>query len=150
MITDVARTEKLNQINVKEEGVYPSSPPSSPDVNQLLSGTQEDNYSSTAEQLKETTQEKVTSKKDRSKAPKLDEQISQLNSKLYRLNRELLFKVDKKINRNYISVVDKKTKEVIKEFPPKEIRNLMATLIEMEETMNPSESLNNILLNIKA
>jgi len=64
---------------------------------------------------------------------KLEESIQELNDKLYTLNRQLQFKMDKDLNRSYISVIDKTTKEVVKEIPPKAIRNLMLQLREYQE-----------------
>jgi flagellar protein FlaG len=60
----------------------------------------------------------------------LDDMIDRLNRKLNTMNREIQFRLDEKIGRNYISVIDRKTKEIIKEFPPEEIRNFIARSIE--------------------
>ncbi len=66
---------------------------------------------------------------------KLEEMVRELNEKLYSLNSQLQFRIDKDLNRTYISIVDRKTKEVIKEIPPEEIRHLMAQMREYEESI---------------
>jgi uncharacterized FlaG/YvyC family protein len=50
-------------------------------------------------------------------------------------NRSLRFKLDERIGRNYISIIDKETEEIIKEYPPEEIRNFMAQVMKFEERM---------------
>ena len=80
---------------------------------------------------------------------KLSETIGTLNEKLARLNREVLFKVDKKINKNYISVIDKDSKEVIREFPPKEIRTFIARFDEINEQLTVSKDIKSLIINLE-
>ncbi|HKK13628.1 MAG TPA: flagellar protein FlaG [Gammaproteobacteria bacterium] len=47
--------------------------------------------------------------------------VSRLNDHIQKLNRELQFSVDKASGRTIIKVVDPKTKEVVREIPPKEV-----------------------------
>lgn len=47
--------------------------------------------------------------------------VSRLNDHIQTLNRELQFSVDKASGRTIIKVVDPKTKEVVREIPPKEV-----------------------------
>ncbi len=76
--------------------------------------------------------------------------VESLNEKLYYLNREVHFRVDEKIKRTYISVIDKKTKEVIKEYPPKEIRKFISAMLELEKRLNSGDrDLKEIFVNYK-
>jgi flagellar protein FlaG len=121
------------------EGVPPSPPSSSsetkktePDARAETAGVRSDSAA------KESRQASAQPQTQDNSAPvvdekKLEESIRQLNERLYYLDRQILFKVDKKINRSYISIIDKTTKEVIKEFPPEEIRTLMARMREFEQ-----------------
>jgi flagellar protein FlaG len=64
--------------------------------------------------------------------------LDELNTKLHSLNKETRFQLDKKIDMTYVSVINKDTKEVIKEFPPEEIRAFMAKMREFNETTEAS------------
>jgi flagellar protein FlaG len=73
----------------------------------------------------------------------LEKTIERLNEKLNLLNRQLSFRLDERIGRNYISIIDKQTKETIKEFPPEEIRDFIAQMIELEDRMKEDGSSEN-------
>jgi flagellar protein FlaG len=79
----------------------------------------------------------------------LKEAIDALNKKLGRLDREVLFKIDKRINKSYISVIDKETKEIIREFPPEEIRTFIARFDEINEKLNLSVDVKSLLVNLE-
>lgn len=81
---------------------------------------------------------------DKELEEKLKQSVETLNDKLTRLDREVQFKVDKRINKNYISVIDKKSKEIIREFPPEEIRAFIARFDEINEKLQVSQSTNDI------
>jgi uncharacterized FlaG/YvyC family protein len=72
-----------------------------------------------------------------------------LNEKLARLDREILFKIDKRINRNYISVIDKVSKDIIREFPPEEIRNFIARFDEINEKLSFSTDVKSLIINLE-
>ncbi len=78
----------------------------------------------------------------------LEAAIDRINEKMSGLHRELQFKMDKKLSLHYVSVVDTKTKEVVREFPPKEIRSLMARLREFADHTKGGEEIN-LLINLK-
>jgi len=80
---------------------------------------------------------------------KLEESIEKLNEKMNMLNRELHFKVDKKIGKDYISIINKDTKEIIKEFPPKEIRTFIARMRDYESGSMSRGDLKNLLVNLE-
>ena len=89
------------------------------------------------------------SAKDRDLEDKLKETIRALNEKLARLDREILFKVDLRIDRSYISVIDKSSKEIIREFPPEEIRNFIARFDEFNEQLNVSADVKSLIINLE-
>jgi len=135
---------KLNlKINGESNGVLsppPSSEMKSDNVSKEIKLKEQKNLSNGNEKLDNNFD---LSEKE------LEETIEKLNEKLNSLNRELLIKVDKKINKNYISIVDKKTKEVIKEYPPKEIRKFIAQLMEFDERVFKKSNAKNVILNIE-
>jgi uncharacterized FlaG/YvyC family protein len=65
------------------------------------------------------------------------------------MDREVLFKLDKKINRNYISVIDKKSKEIIREFPPEEIRAFIAKFDEINQKLSMSHDVKSLIVNLE-
>lgn len=82
----------------------------------------------------------------------LEKTIERLNEKLDLLNRQLSFRLDERIGRNYISIINKKTKETIKEFPPEEIRDFIAQMIELEGRMKEdgdSENKGELFVNLE-
>lgn len=82
----------------------------------------------------------------------LEKTIQRLNEKMNLLNRQLQFRLDERIGRNYISIIDKKTKETIKEFPPEEIRNFIAQMMEFENRLKEepnSDLVGELMVNIE-
>jgi len=71
----------------------------------------------------------------REQLQELEEKLEALNKKMDQMNREVHFLIDKKINKQYISIIDRETKDVIKEFPPQEIRNFIAALQEFMDSL---------------
>ncbi len=88
-------------------------------------------------------------KSEKSLEEDLKKTIDALNDKLTRLDREVLFKMDKRINKNYISVVDKQSKEVIREFPPKEIRTFIARFDEFNDMLTSSADVKSMIINLE-
>jgi flagellar protein FlaG len=79
----------------------------------------------------------------------LKQTIEALNDKLAGMDRQILFKVDKRINKNYISVIDKESQEVIREFPPKDIRAYIARFDEFNEKLNSSSDVKSLIVNFE-
>lgn len=79
----------------------------------------------------------------------LKETIERLNDKLGRLDREILLKVDQRIGKNYVSVIDKESKEVIREFPPQEIRSFIARFMEFNENLASTTDLRSLIINLE-
>jgi flagellar protein FlaG len=95
----------------------------------------------TDEAVKEGSQQKLEDE--------LKETIERLNDKLGRLDREILLKVDKRIGKNYVSVIDKESKEIIREFPPKEIRSFIARFMEFNENLASTTDLRSLIINLE-
>jgi flagellar protein FlaG len=167
MIDSVSYTGENLVIN-KGEGSAPSPPPSSaktssssdaaqPAVDVELSISQEvaqhtqaGTVNDNARQLEQAiNSEAEKSPREQDLEQELKEAIESLNDKLSRLDREILFKLDKRINRNYISVVDKQSKEIIREFPPEEIRTFIARFDEFNEKLNMSTDIKSLIINLE-
>ncbi len=61
----------------------------------------------------------------------LKKMIAEMNKKINNSNEEAVFGVHEKTNRIMIKILDKDTKEVIKEFPPEKTLDMIARLWEM-------------------
>jgi len=166
MIDSVSYTGENLVIN-KGEGSAPSPPPSSaktgssdaaqPAIDVELSisqevarHTQSGNVKENASQLERAINREVEkSPREKDLEQELKEAIEALNEKLSRLDREILFKLDKRINMNYISVIDKESKEIIREFPPEEIRTFIARFDEFNQKLNMSTDIKSLIINLE-
>lgn len=61
----------------------------------------------------------------------LKKMIAEMNRKISNSNEEAVFGVHERINRIMIKILDKDTKEVIKEFPPEKTLDMIASIWEM-------------------
>ena len=61
----------------------------------------------------------------------LKKMIAEMNSKISNSNEEAVFGVHEKTNRIMIKILDKDTKEIIKEFPPEKTLDMIASIWEM-------------------
>lgn len=61
----------------------------------------------------------------------LKKMIAEMNRKISNSNEEAVFGVHEKTNRIMIKILDKDTKEVIKEFPPEKTLDMIARIWEM-------------------
>ena len=152
MIETVSGNDNLS-LNKGEEGVS-SRPPSSPEIgtsnNANQAAVQVDLRSKIAGDINKNS-ERVsgTQKTDESMEEELKKAVDSLNEKMSRLDREIQFKIDKKINKNYISVIDKESREVIREFPPKDIRTFIARFDEFNEQIDSSSDLKSMIINLE-
>jgi flagellar protein FlaG len=145
MIENISYSENIN--NVRGDGA--ALPPSSK-LNETESVKPDVQVKEQAVKQPEVSSEKRYDKAVETVDPKeLEEAIDRLNEKLYQSNRDIVFKTEKKINKQYISVIDKKSQEVIKEFPPKEIRKFLIGLQELEEKMVSNKDIKNLIINLE-
>lgn len=145
-----------NLIVNKGEGYTPPQPPS-PSV--PSSSQKSSSNEAAAVELSQEVQSNTQTTNEISKSsPKenemdmekrLHESVNTLNEKLTKMDREIQFKLDKKINRNYISVIDRKSKEIIREFPPEEIRAFIARFDEINEKLSMSPDLKSMIINLE-
>lgn len=90
------------------------------DQNQSESGDRSNQQQQTAQ----NTQQKVV--KDQ-----LKKAVAEMNKKINNSNEEAVFGVHEETNRVMIKIVDKDTKEVIKEFPPEKTLDMIAKVWEV-------------------
>jgi flagellar protein FlaG len=137
----------------KGEGLVPSRPPSSQEVSSTetnQTAVQVDLRAEVGKDINKSSERvSQTPKSQESMEEELKKTIESLNRKLTRLDREILFKIDKRINKNYISVIDKESKEVIREFPPKDIRTFIARFDEFNERLNSSSDVRSLIINLE-
>ena len=91
----------------------------------------------------------IVEKQERIDPKELNEAIADLNEKLSLSNREIVFKTESKINKNYISVIDRESQEVIKEWPPKEVRKFLVGLKELEDQLATNKDIKSLILNLE-
>lgn len=158
MIENISVNESL-AIN-QGEGVSPSRPPSSSEVNAATKTGDPGQTSKTGEtpavelsrEIKGNLEQVEVRQKEAEKElveQELKDTIQRLNDKLARLDREILLKVDQRIGKNYVSVIDKESKEVIREFPPEAIRTFIARFMEFNEKMASTTDLRSLILNLE-
>lgn len=159
MIETISTNENL-PVN-KGEGITPSPPPSSSEVKDVRDSGSTARSESTPKASVDASVElapgikeaiKNENRKDSSEGmveKELKETIERLNEKLGRLDREILLKVDKRIGKNYVSVVDKESQEVLREFPPREIRSFIARFMEFNEKLAANTDIRSLIINLE-
>lgn len=84
----------------------------------------------TGEQGKQEAQANLNSQEQQQKyQEKVKKAVEQMNAKLY--NSEAIFGIHDKTNRVVIKIVDKESKEVLKELPPEKTLDMIAKIWEM-------------------
>lgn len=77
-------------------------------------------------------QEKAETEMQTPETPEhLKKMIAEMNRKISNSNEEAVFGVHEKTNRIMIKILDKDTKEVIKEFPPEKTLDMIASIWEV-------------------
>ena len=140
-----------NPVINKGSGNAPQ-PPSSPEINSSVSGqaaAEVDLSSRVADDGNKKSERVAKSQTEEAEEKQLKDIIGSLNDKLEQRSREVQFKLDKKIDRHYISVIDKQSKEVIREFPPEEIRTFIARFDEFNEKLNTSSDVKSLIINLE-
>jgi len=137
----------------KGEELRSSRPPSSQEISNSESSqaaVQVDLRSDIAKDVNKNS-ERVSgnAKSEQSMEEELQKRLDSLNEKLSKLDRQILFKMDKRIGKNYISVVDKTSQEVIREFPPKEIRTFIARFDEFNSQLDSSSDVKSLIVNLE-
>lgn len=152
MIESITGQDSL-VVNKGEEPGGPSRPPSSQETGTKAASqtaVEVDLRSEIAKDINKSEERASGAEKsDKSLEEELQKTVEALNEKLTNLDREVLFKVDKRINRNYVSVIDKQSKEVIREFPPKDIRTFIARFDEFNTQLNSSSDVKSLIVNLE-
>ena len=145
MIENVSYSENIN--NLGGEG---SSLPPSSKVKETVEVKTDMAQELKKQEVKQDNSTKAEIKEDVRVDPKeLNEAIDRLNEKLYLTNREIVFKTEQKINKHYISVIDRDSQEIIKEWPPKEIRKFLIGLKELEDQLGTNKDIKNLIVNLE-
>ncbi len=72
-----------------------------------------------------------TKQAQQQKSEQLKKAIAEMNRRINNSNEEAVFGVHEDTNRIMIKIMDKETKEVIKEFPPEKTLDMIARIWEM-------------------
>ena len=152
MIDTISANETFS-VNKGEEAIS-SRPPSSLETNNTTasqSAIEVDLRSELLEDVNESSERVAGANKQSGESleDELTRTVDALNEKLSRLDREILFKVDKRIDRNYISVIDKESKEVLREFPPQDVRNFIARFEEFNAQLDSSADVKSLIVNLE-
>ena len=78
-----------------------------------------------------TSQQQQTAKNAQATPERLKKMIEEMNKKINNSNSEAVFGIHEDTNRIMIKILDKDTKEVIKEFPPEKTLDMIAKIWEM-------------------
>ncbi len=107
---------------------------------QALQNSQKADSNDKTDQAKQKRQDVASERPDISKQnssrEELDETISQLNSSLQNIQRNLEFSVDKEVGMIVINVKDKNTDEVLRQIPSEEFLELARNLQDANKRLN--------------
>ena len=78
-----------------------------------------------------TSQQQQTAKNAQAAPDQLKKMIEEMNKKINNSNEIAMFGIHEETNRIMIKIMDKDTKEVIKEFPPEKTLDMIAKIWEM-------------------
>ena len=81
------------------------------------------------------SQAQLAAQKQNDKNMQLKKAVDDINKRAVDGQSEAVFGINDKTNRNTINIIDKKTKEVIKEFPPEKTLDMIAKVWEMAGLM---------------
>jgi flagellar protein FlaG len=91
------------------------------------------------EESPQISKEKALEEKDSMTVPQLEKVAKQLQEFIGTMNRGLEFSVDKDSGRDVIKVIDKKSGELIKQYPSEEVLSLVSKLSEATGTFIDSK-----------
>lgn len=77
------------------------------------------------------SQQQTSAKQTLQQSEQLKKAVAEMNRKINNSNEEAVFGVHEDTNRIMIKIMDKETKEVIKEFPPEKTLDMIARIWEM-------------------
>lgn len=76
-------------------------------------------------------QQQGASQQNQAMSESLKKAIAEMNKKINNSNQEAVFGVHEETNRVMIKIVDKETKEIVKEFPPEKTLDMIAKVWEV-------------------
>ena len=116
-------------VNVDETTASVTRPQPEDEKSGAEAGSQQQANAKTQQQT--NTQQQVNTKQTQQKSEQLKKAIAEMNRKINNSNEEAVFGVHEDTNRIMIKIMDKETKEVIKEFPPEKTLDMIAKIWEM-------------------
>lgn len=84
-----------------------------------------------SENMKQTQQTNTKQAQQQQQSEQLKKAVAEMNRRINNSNEEAVFGVHEDTNRIMIKIMDKETKEVIKEFPPEKTLDMIARIWEM-------------------
>ncbi len=100
------------------------------------SSDSKDKVDQAKQKRQDVASERFADSNQKSSQEELDETISQLNSSLQNIQRNLEFSVDKEVGMIVINVKDKNTDEVLRQIPSEEFLELARNLQDANERLN--------------
>ena len=100
------------------------------------SSDSKDKVDQAKQKRQEVASERFADSNQKSSREELDETISQLNSSLQNIQRNLEFSVDKEVGMIVINVKDKNTDEVLRQIPSEEFLELARNLQDANKRLN--------------
>lgn len=110
---------QTQQVAATEEAASDSTQKSAPEKVYVQSGSADEQQNGSEDTASKSTNDEVK------------KAVNELNKKMMNQDSEAIFGIHDKTNRITIKIVDKKTKEVIKELPPEKTLDMLARVWEM-------------------
>ena len=125
----VVKPQTVTPVNteVPEDGQTVNVDETTAAVTQVQPQPQEEKSSSDGS----TSQQEQTAKNSQTTPDQLKKMLEEMNRKINNSNEVAMFGIHEDTNRVMIKIMDKDTKEVIKEFPPEKTLDMIAKLWEM-------------------
>ncbi len=118
-------------VNVDETTASVTRPQPEDEKSGAEAGSQQQANTQTQQQANAQTQQQANTKQAQQQSEQLKKAIAEMNRKINNSNEEAVFGVHEDTNRIMIKIMDKETKEVIKEFPPEKTLDMIARIWEM-------------------
>lgn len=117
-------------VNVDETTASVTRPQAEDDKSGGEAGSQQQAANGKTQQ-QANTQQAATRQAQQQKSEQLKKAVAEMNRRINNSNEEAVFGVHEDTNRIMIKIMDKETKEVIKEFPPEKTLDMIAKIWEM-------------------
>lgn len=109
--------------------------------------TAETAQSVASKNINQFVQNEVNNQNDKEIEQEINNQVEELKNFNQSIDRTLQFKVDEELGVTIVRVIDRETKELVRQFPPEELLNLSRKLKDLNEQDSDKQG---ILLQVKA